>query len=85
MTKPSHRAYWRAHLKLIASCLALWFLASFGGGIVLRDVLDQYRVLGVPAGFWFAQQGAIWVFLAVLGYYGWASHRLDQRFDVDDD
>jgi putative solute:sodium symporter small subunit len=47
--------------------------------------LDTFTVLGVPAGFWFAQQGAIWVFLAVLAYYGWASHRLDQKFDVDDD
>ena len=41
---------------------SLWFFASFGGGILFRDALDAFTVLGVPAGFWFAQQGAIWVF-----------------------
>ncbi|MEC8717073.1 MAG: DUF4212 domain-containing protein [Pseudomonadota bacterium] len=84
MNDSSHRAYWSANLALIARCLSLWFFASFGGGILFRDALDAFTVLGVPAGFWFAQQGAIWVFLGVLAYYGWASHRLDQKFDVDD-
>ena len=80
-----NKKYWKSNLKIVFSLLVIWFVSSFGFGILFSDYLDQFQLGGFKLGFWFAQQGAIWVFLAVLAYYGWASHRLDQKFDVDDD
>ena len=78
-------AYWHANLRVVGRCLVIWFAVSFGCGILLVDVLDQIRIGGFGLGFWFAQQGSIWVFLALIGYYAYAMHRIDRRFDVDDD
>lgn len=79
------RAYWRANLRLVGRCLVLWFLASYGCGILLVDVLDRIRVGGFPLGFFFAQQGSIWIFLALLAYYVRAMARIDRHHDLHDD
>lgn len=81
----SHKAYWRANLRLLGVLLAIWFAASFGAGIVFRPFLDQFRLGGYPLGFWFAQQGSIYVFVLLIGVYVVAMQRIDRRFDVDDD
>ncbi|HSG89839.1 MAG TPA: DUF4212 domain-containing protein [Pseudomonadales bacterium] len=78
-------AYWQANLRVVARCLVIWFLASYGCGILFADFLNGFRVAGFPVGFWFAQQGAIWVFLGLIWYYARAMNRLDHAFDVDDD
>lgn len=79
------RRYWRANLRLVAACLAIWFIVSFGFGIVLAGPLDSVALFGVNLGFWFAQQGAIFVFIGVIFFYAWRMNRLDREHDVDED
>ncbi|MGR8918209.1 MAG: DUF4212 domain-containing protein [Gammaproteobacteria bacterium] len=78
-------AYWRANLKLVAALLAVWFAVSFGCGILLVDRLNEFRLFGFRLGFWWGQQGAIYVFVLLIVVYAVAMHRLERRFGVDDD
>ena len=84
MNSENRHAYWRANLKLIVGLLAIWFSVSFGAGILLVDWLDQFSLVGFPLGFWFAQQGAIYVFVALIVVYVVAMRRLERRFGVDE-
>ena len=77
--------YWRANLRLVAACLAVWFTVSFGFGILLSGPLDQVALFGVNLGFWFAQQGSIVVFIGVIFFYAWRMNKLDREHDVDED
>ncbi|MEM1231378.1 MAG: DUF4212 domain-containing protein [Pseudomonadota bacterium] len=79
------QAYWRATLRLTVVLMLIWFAASYGAGILLRDFLDQFRIGGAPLGFWFAQQGAIYVFVVLIFYYCWAMRRLERRFGIEDE
>jgi len=81
----ARKQYWRANLRLVAYCLAIWFVVSFGFGVVLVDTLNQIRIFGFELGFWFAQQGSIICFVALIFYYAWRMNRLDQEHDVDED
>ena len=74
------QSYWRANLKLMAALLGIWALVSFGAGIVFRPFLDQFSIGGAPLGFWFAQQGSIFVFVILIFYYAHAADRLEARF-----
>lgn len=76
------KGYWRAVLRLTLSLLAIWFLASYGAGILFRDFLDQVKIGGAPLGFWFAQNGAIYVFVVLIFYYCWAMGRLERKFGL---
>lgn len=78
------RAYWRANLVTIGGCLVVWAFVSIGCGIVLAPWLDQFRLGGYPLGFWFAQQGSIYTFIALIFFYAWRMNRLDHRYDVDE-
>ena len=75
-------AYWRANVRLIVSLLAIWVTVSLGFGVLLVDLLNQYRIGRVPLGFWFAQQGSIYVFVVLVFVYAWRMDRLDRRFRV---
>jgi putative solute:sodium symporter small subunit len=77
-------AYWQANLKIIKVCLAIWFIASFGLGILLRPLLTGIGIGGTDIGFWFAQQGSILVFLGLIFFYAWRMNKLDRQFDVDE-
>jgi len=77
-------AYWRANVRLLISLIAIWFAASFGCGILFRDVLDQYSLGGYPLGFWFAQQGAVYVFIALIVFYVVQMKRIERKYDLDD-
>ena len=81
------RAYWRANLRLLAILLTIWFVVSYGFGILLVEPLNQIRIpgTGFPLGFWFAQQGSIWVFVALIFVYVWRMNRIDARFGVAED
>jgi len=81
------RSYWRANLRLLAGLLCVWFLVSYGFGILFVDELNQIRIpgTGFPLGFWFAQQGSIYVFVVLIFVYVWRMNRLDTRFGVDED
>ena len=61
--------YWRATIRLTISLLIIWFLVSFGAGILFREALDNFKIGGAPLGFWFAQNGAIYVFLILIVIY----------------
>ncbi|CTQ31893.1 DUF4212 domain-containing protein [Jannaschia rubra] len=78
-------AYWKANLRLIYICLAIWGLVSFGFGILLRPLLSGIRVGGTDLGFWFAQQGSILVFLVLIFFYAWRMNKLDRDFGVDEE
>lgn len=84
-TSAAEGAYWRENLRLLFALMAIWFAVSFGAGILFREWLDQFSLGGYPLGFWFAQQGSIYVFIALIFYYAWKVHRIEQRYDLDDD
>jgi putative solute:sodium symporter small subunit len=75
-------AYWAANLRLIASMLLIWFVVSYGAGILLRGTLDRFSIGGAPLGFWFAQQGSIYVFVALIFIYCSAVRRLERKYRV---
>ena len=77
-------AYWRANVRLMLSLLAVWFVVSFGCGILLADWLDQFRIFGFKLGFWFAEQGSIFVFVVLIFVYVWRMNQLDREFGVDE-
>tara|TARA_B110000046_G_scaffold185742_1_gene228990 strand:+ start:302 stop:637 length:336 start_codon:yes stop_codon:yes gene_type:complete len=77
--------YWQSNLRLLAKLLSVWFLVSFGCGIVLADWLDQFSFFGFKLGFWFAQQGAIYTFVALIFIYCWRMKNLERKFGVDDE
>ena len=80
----SNNAYWSANIRLIAWSLVVWALVSFGFGILLRPLISGIAVGGSDLGFWFAQQGAILVFLALIFFYAWRMNRLDRQHGVDE-
>ena len=83
--RDAKQRYWRANLRLVAGCLVVWFVVSFGFGILLREPLDQIALFGVNLGFWFAQQGSIITFICVIFFYAWRMNRLDREHDVDEE
>jgi putative solute:sodium symporter small subunit len=66
----------------MAFCLTLWFIVSFVCGILLVDVLNQYRLGGYKLGFWFAQQGSIYTFVVLIFFYAWRMNAIDRKYDV---
>ncbi|MEM6625549.1 MAG: DUF4212 domain-containing protein [Pseudomonadota bacterium] len=76
------KGYWAATIRLTLGLLAIWFAASYGAGILFRDFLDQISIGGAPLGFWFAQQGSIYVFVGLIFYYCWAMARLERKYGV---
>ena len=81
-----HAEYWRRTLRYLAALIAVWFVVSYGFGIVLAEPLNAIRVpgTGFPLGFWFAQQGSIYVFVVLIFVYVRLMNRLDREFDVDE-
>jgi putative solute:sodium symporter small subunit len=81
----NRQAYWKANLKLVALCLSIWFVVSYLFGIILVDQLNAISVGGYQLGFWFAQQGSIYVFVILIFFYAWRMNKLDRQFDVHED
>jgi putative solute:sodium symporter small subunit len=77
--------YWKANKSLILVSLIIWAVVSFGFGILLRPMLSGIEVGGTDLGFWFAQQGSILVFLALIFFYAWRMNALDRKFGVDEE
>ena len=80
----SSNAYWKANLRIIIWSLVIWAIVSFGFGILLRPMLSGIPVGGTDLGFWFAQQGSILVFLALIFFYAWRMNKLDAEHGVDE-
>lgn len=77
-------AYWKVNLKYLTILLSIWFVVSYGFGILLVEPLNDIRLGGFKLGFWFAQQGSIYVFLILIFVYVRLMNKLDKRFDVDE-
>ena len=77
-------SYWQANIRLVLGLLFIWFLVSFGCGILFVDFLDQFHFFGFKLGFWFAQQGSIFVFVILIFVYINRIKKLEQRFDKDE-
>ncbi|MBL4652019.1 MAG: DUF4212 domain-containing protein [Flavobacteriales bacterium] len=76
--------YWKTNLKYLLVLLIVWFAVSFGCGILFVDELDTIRIGGFKLGFWFAQQGSIYVFVALIFVYVYLMNRLDKKHNVDE-
>ncbi|WP_279338489.1 DUF4212 domain-containing protein [Hydrogenophaga taeniospiralis] len=83
--KKNAKAYWSATLGLLTKILIIWFLVSYGAGILFADALNGIKLGGYPVGFWFAQQGSIYVFIALIFYYAKKMGDLDRKFGVQED
>ena len=82
MTPENRKAYWKANLRLLSGCMIVWFVCSYGFGILLVDQLNSIRMGGFKLGFWFAQQGAIYIFVALIFFYAWRMNKMDLKYDV---
>ena len=76
--------YWSANLRLVAICMVIWFVVSYGFGIILADALNAIRIGGVGLGFWFAQQGSMYGFVAIIFIYAKKMAALDRKYDLHD-
>ena len=83
--KDKNQQYWKANLKIVFSLLVIWFIASFGFGIIFSDTLDQIRLGGFKLGFWFAQQGSIYIFVIIIFLYVWLMKRLDKKVSEEEE
>ena len=82
MKDDNSHAYWNATVKLLINILVVWFLVSFGAGIVFAEQLNNFKLGGYPLGFWFAQQGSIYVFIILIFYYAKKMGQIDREHDV---
>ncbi|MEL6649910.1 MAG: DUF4212 domain-containing protein [Bacteroidota bacterium] len=76
--------YWRTNLRYMLILLSIWFVVSFGCGILFVDQLDTIRIGGFKLGFWFAQQGSIYVFVILIFVYVYLMNKLDKAYEVDE-
>ena len=82
--KTKAQQYWRQNLIYLSILLAIWFIVSYGAGILFVDWLDQFRIGGFKVGFWFSQQGSIYVFVVLIFVYVYLMNRLDKKFEFDE-
>ncbi len=77
-------AYWKTNLRYLALLLVIWFIVSYGFGILLVDPLNEIRLGGFKLGFWFAQQGSIYTFMVLIFVYVILMNRLDKKYNLDE-
>ena len=82
--KERRKAYWRANLRILAILMSVWFVVSFGCGILFVEPLNQIKLGGFKFGFWMAQQGSIYVFVALIFVYVRQMNKLDRKFNFQD-
>ena len=85
MSNKNLKDYWKRNLLYLVILLSIWFLCSYGAGIIWKDSLDNVRFGGFKLGFWFAQQGSIYIFCILIFVYVWLMNRLDKEYDVHED
>jgi len=83
MSDSTKNNYWRTNLRYLAGLLAIWFIVSYGCGIIFADFLNQFSIGGFKLGFWFAQQGAIYVFVVLIFVYVYLMNKLDAKYTSD--
>lgn len=77
---PTNSAYWRANLKCVGILMSIWFIVSYGCGILFVEQLNQFKIGGFQLGFWFAQQGSIYVFVILIAVYVRVMNKLDHKY-----
>lgn len=82
--KERRKAYWRANLRILGILMSIWFVVSFGCGILFVEPLNQIKLGGFKFGFWMAQQGSIYVFVALIFVYVQQMNKLDRKFNFQD-
>ena len=87
MSENKHDAagYWKANVRIIMICLVIWALCSYGFGILLRPMLSGIQIGGSDLGFWFAQQGSIYVFVILIFVYVRLMNKLDKKYGYDEE
>ncbi|MFT4833050.1 MAG: putative solute:sodium symporter small subunit [Psychroserpens sp.] len=78
------KAYWKENLRYLLLLLSIWFIVSYGAGILFKEVLDTIKVGGFKLGFWFAQQGSIYVFVILIFIYVRLMNKLDKKYGFDE-
>ena len=78
-------AYWKENLRYLLILLSIWFLVSYGAGILFKQALDSITVGGFPLGFWFAQQGSIYAFVILIFVYVRLMNKLDKKYGYDEE
>ncbi|HJL40760.1 MAG TPA: DUF4212 domain-containing protein [Myxococcales bacterium LLY-WYZ-16_1] len=85
MSDASRIQYWRANLRILIALLSIWFVVSYGFGILLAGPLNNIHIGGFPLGFWFSQQGAIYVFVILIFVYVRLMNQLDKKHGLAED
>ncbi len=85
MAEKNLQEYWHKNLRLLAILLSIWFVASYGLGILFAEPLNTIQIGGFKLGFWFAQQGSIYVFVVLIFVYVSRMNKLDREYDVHED
>ena len=83
MEKNNSKAYWKENIKYLFILLNVWFLVSFGAGILFKDLLNEFKFGGFKLGFWFAQQGSMYVFVILIFIYVKLMNKLDKKYGYD--
>ena len=78
------QAYWKENIRYLAILLVVWFVASFCAGILFVDELNAFKLGGFKLGFWFAQQGSIYVFVVLIFVYVRLMNKLDKKYGYDE-
>ena len=84
MSNKNLKDYWKRNLLYLVVLLTIWFLCSYGAGIIWKDSLDSIRFGGFKLGFWFAQQGSIYTFVCLIFFYAWKMNKLDKKFGLEE-
>ena len=80
LSSQEHRkAYWRSNLRILVALMSVWFIVSFGCGILFVDILNKVSIGGAKLGFWMAQQGSIYIFVVLIFVYVWLMNKLDRK------
>lgn len=81
--KNKAKAYWKENIRYVLILMAIWFVVSFGAGILFKDELNSIRMGGFKLGFWFAQQGSMYVFVILIFVYVRLMNKLDKKYGYD--
>lgn len=84
MSSKNLKEYWKSNIRIVLILLSIWFIVSYIFGIFLVDVLNNITIGGAKLGFWFAQQGSIYIFVLLIFFYVRYMNKLDKKFDVDE-
>lgn len=84
MSEKNLKQYWKTNVRYLTILLSIWFVVSYGCGILFADALNAFKIGGYPLGFWFAQQGSIYVFVVLIFVYVYLMNNLDKKYDVDE-